>query len=107
MSFETIAGTGVEYGLISYDADGNERPEQAGMMSQALIKKAQTDSVTNVFFFCHGWRGDIPAAKDQYRKWITAFVTSQDRQKATEFFPNFRPLFIGLHWPSEPFGDEE
>jgi hypothetical protein len=36
-----------------------------------------------------------------------AFATSADRNKANDHFPNFRPLFIGLHWPSLPFGDEE
>ena len=33
--------------------------------------------------------------------------TPADRAKADTVFPNFRPLFIGLHWPSLPFGDEE
>lgn len=107
MGFETIPNTDIQYGLISFDADGKERPEQSGLMSQALINKARADSVSNVFFFSHGWKADLLEAKDQYEKWIKAFATSEDRQKASQFFPNFRPLFIGLHWPSLPFGDEE
>jgi len=107
MGFETISGTDVQYGLISFDAEGKEISEEAGLMSQRLIDKARTDKVTNVFFFCHGWKGDVPAAKEQYGLWIKAFANAKDREKANVHFPNFRPLFIGLHWPSLPFGDEE
>jgi hypothetical protein len=107
MSFETIPDTNLQYGLISYGADAKERPEQSGLMSQRLIDKAKADAVTDVFFFCHGWKGDEPAAKDQYEKWIKAFATSEDRKIAAQVFPDFRPLYIGLHWPSLPFGDEE
>jgi hypothetical protein len=107
MGFETISGTDVQYGLISFDADGKEISEQGTLMSQRLVDKARTDKVTNVFFFCHGWKGDVPAAKEQYGLWIKAFAKAGDRAKADTVFPNFRPLFIGLHWPSLPFGDEE
>jgi hypothetical protein len=41
------------------------------------------------------------------QRWIKAFATSQDRDQAPERFPDFRPMFVGLHWPSLPFGDEE
>ena len=91
MGFETIPGAEIEYGLISFDADGKERSEPTGLMSQRLIDKARTDKVTNVFFFCHGWKGDMPAAKEQYEKWIKAFATSADRAKANDHFPEFPP----------------
>src|SRR5580700_5953834 len=107
MGFESIPDTEFQYGLISFDADGKERSELGSLMSKLLIQKAAEDRVSNVFFFCHGWKGDVPAAKEQYGSWIKAFVTSEDRQKADERFPGFRPMFIGLHWPSLPFGDEE
>jgi hypothetical protein len=107
MGFETIPATDIRYGLISYDADGNERPEPGGRMSDLLIEKAKQASVTNVFFFCHGWKGDLPAAREQYERWIKAFATSDDRKKAPGRFGGFEPMFIGLHWPSLPFGDEE
>jgi len=107
MGLETIPETDIQYGLISFDADGNERSEQSGLMSQALIRKAATESITNVFFFCHGWQGDLPGAKDQYTKWLKAFMNSADRQQASQRFPEFRPLLVGLHWPSKPWGDEE
>jgi hypothetical protein len=107
MGFERIPQTDIEYGLISFDADGKERPEGKSLMSQQLIEKAKRDAVTNVFFFCHGWKGDLPAARDQYNRWIGAFARAPERQNASAVFPNFNPLFIGLHWPSQPWGDEE
>jgi hypothetical protein len=91
--------------LIAFDADGDERPEGDGLFSRVLIGKAK--SVSDVFFFCHGWKGDLPAAREQYGRWIKAFVTSEDRNRATDRYADFRPMFIGLHWPSLPFGDEE
>jgi len=107
MGFERIPQTDIDYGLISFDADGKERPEGATLMSQQLIEKAKRDAVTNVFFFCHGWKGDLPAARDQYNRWIGAFASAPERQRAATVFPGFAPLFIGLHWPSQPWGDEE
>src|ERR1700745_1091254 len=107
MGLETVPGTDIQYALISFDAEGSERSEQSGLMSQAIIKRAVDDSITNVFFFCHGWQGDLPAAKDQYGKWLRAFADSADWQRAPQRFPKFRPLLIGLHWPSKPWGAEE
>ncbi|MEO8449261.1 MAG: hypothetical protein ABI647_05690 [Gemmatimonadota bacterium] len=107
MSVEEIPGTDRKYGLIAFDADGQERPTPSGLMSQTLIDKAASEPITNVFFFCHGWKGDLPAAKDQYGRWMKALVTSSDMDRAAQVFPGFNPLFIGLHWPSLPWGDEE
>ena len=107
MSIEEIPGTDLKYGLISFDADGQERATPSGLTSQILIDKARDDTITNVFFFCHGWKGDLPAAKDQYGRWLKALVSSPDMGRASDVFPNFKPLFVGLHWPSQPWGDEE
>ena len=108
MSFETIPGTDIEYGLIHFDADGCERlDDPAGMMSKLLIDQANKRQVTDIFFFCHGWMGDIKAAKDQYNAWIKVFATSPDSALAPTVFGKFSPLYIGLHWPSLPWGDEE
>jgi hypothetical protein len=106
MGFEIIPPD-IEYGLISFDAEGRERLEGGGLMSQQLIEKAKRDRVTNVFFFCHGWKGDLPAARNQYARWIGAFANAPERQHASAVFPNFVPMYVGLHWPSQPWGEEE
>lgn len=107
MGFETIPGTSTTYGLIHFDKDGVERKEGAARFSDTLLERARTSSVTDVFMFCHGWKGDVPAAKEQYEKWMGAFMASDDRAKAATVFPGFTPLLIGIHWPSQPWGDEE
>jgi hypothetical protein len=106
MGFHTIDNE-VQYGLIAFDADGVERPEADGKFTQKLIEEVKTQPITNVFFFSHGWKGDVPAAIEQYNKWIAALIKSPDSQKAQQLFPKFRPLLIGLHWPSLPWGEEE
>jgi hypothetical protein len=107
MGYHTISGTTLRFGLIAYDTDGNERPEADGIFSQTVIHDIAAQGVTNVFFFSHGWKGDVPAAIDQYDRWIGAMVKSADLARSDSVFPNFRPSFIGLHWPSLPWGSEE
>jgi hypothetical protein len=114
MPFRTIPEADSRFGLICFDAQGEERrddPDRSladGRMSSRLLETAVTEEVTNVFVFCHGWMGDVPAAVRQYNAWIGAFAgSSLDRKRAEDVFPGFRPLFIGLHWPSLPWGDEE
>ena len=107
MGYHTIPGTNHKYGLIAYDGDGNERLEAGKKFSQELLQVASTEPITNVFFFSHGWKGDVPAAIEQYDSWIGALMSSADIARADKVFPGFRPLLIGLHWPSLPWGNEE
>jgi hypothetical protein len=107
MGYHTIQNTGLKYCLIAFDGDGIERPESAGKFSQNLLEEISSQQITNVFFFSHGWKGDIPAAVEQYDSWIGALMTSPDVQRAQQVFPAFRPLLVGLHWPSLPWGNEE
>jgi hypothetical protein len=109
MPFRLIPDTNTRYGLLSFDAHGAERRDDPdGVMSERLRELAAAGDVTNVFIFSHGWMGDVPAALRQYDLWIKAFDTlTADRERASMIFPGFRPLYIGLHWPSLPWGDEE
>jgi hypothetical protein len=55
----------------------------------------------------HGWKGDVPAAREQYNRWIHAMaVCTRDIERMRAKKPDFKPLIIGFHWPSLPFGDE-
>lgn len=107
MGYHTISGTGARYGLIAFDASGQERDEASETFSQTLIQEVAAEAVTNVFFFSHGWKGDLPAAVEQYDRWIGALVNAPGMQTAGQRIPGFRPLFIGLHWPSLPWGSEQ
>lgn len=107
MGFHTIPNTNVSYGLIAFDANGQERPEAGRNFSRTLIDGIAAQPVTDVFFFSHGWRGDLASAIDQYDRWIGALTKSPDLARASSVYPGFRPMLVGLHWPSEPWGDEE
>jgi hypothetical protein len=107
--FQKIAQTPEQYALLSYDKNGRERTDDpdgiGGLLSKAIAKRVAEEQPTHVFLFSHGWKGDIDAARDQYNRWIKAML---DRTADRARMPDaFKPLWIGLHWPSLPFGDEE
>jgi len=106
MSTHTIPGTNTGYHLIVFDADGLERTDDiaGGVFSRMVLEKVKAEAPTNIFFFSHGWKGDAPAAIDQYNRWIKAMVDlTPDAQRMGA---GFKPMWIGLHWPSLPWGEE-
>src|SRR5687768_17439423 len=77
-------------------------------MSDRITTAIRDEQVTDVFLISHGWKGDIPAARDQYDRWIKAMADCDaDRREIRQRRPDFRPLIVGFHWPSLPQGDEE
>jgi hypothetical protein len=109
MPFKTIPNTTVTYALIAFDGDGHERTDDPdginGRMSARILQEAQSNPPNHIFFFSHGWKGDVPAAIDQYNRWIKA-MTDLPADMAT-IGADVKPLWIGLHWPSLPWGDDE
>src|SRR5262245_14532363 len=108
MPIETISGTGLSYFLIAFDKDGVERKESDGtLLSRRAVQALASPGFTDVCLFAHGWKGDVPAAREQYERW-TRMMASQgnDIARLKQITPNFRALLIGLHWPSLPWGDE-
>jgi hypothetical protein len=106
MPFQTIPGTDVQYALINFDDRGRERTDDpgGGVFSRTVREHVARTSPTHIFLFSHGWKGDVPAAIDQYNRWIGALLRlSADRAALGD---DFRPVFIGLHWPSQPWGEE-
>ena len=110
MPYQTVDGH--EYALISFDDDGDERTDDpggnGGLFSDVLLDRIGAEPITDIFFFCHGWKGDVPRAIEQYDEWVTAQVAlAADVDAMAQRRPNFLPLRIGLHWPSQPWGDED
>ena len=107
MPIRRIPGTDTDYYLVIFDEDGEETKESDGrLLSDALVLAAA--SATDVFLASHGWKGDVPAAIEQYDAWFGAALKLQeDRDAARRMRPRFKPLLVGLHWPSLPWGDEE
>lgn len=107
MPLRHIDEANVDYYLVLFDADGNERQEQDGSLLSTTLKEAVRDGVTDVFFSSHGWKGDIPAAISQYNSWIGAMAAQTgDLARARALDPDFKALIIGVHWPSLPWGTE-
>lgn len=97
-----------QYHLMSFDADGIERPDAAGENSTALCAQLEREAATDVFLLCHGWMGDVPAARRQYDAWISSMDGCPDDRAAAEVRDGgFRPSVIGVHWPSKAWGDED
>jgi hypothetical protein len=109
MPLQSIPGTSEQYALLSYNKDGKERNDDPdgvdGVLSQRILSRIAAAEPSHIFFFSHGWKGDVDSARDQYDRWIKAML---DRTNDRNAVPGaFNPTWIGLHWPSLPFGDEE
>jgi len=111
MPMRTDPKSGLEYALVCYDDEGHERREADGtLLSETLLRRVRdpNEAVTDVFVMSHGWKGDVPAAVEQYDRWSAAMATCDaDRAAARARWPGFRPLLVGVHWPSLPWGDEK
>lgn len=108
MPVESVPGTNLTYYLLTFDAAGRERTEESGeRLSRGVVDLLSREPISDVFLMSHGWKGDVPAAKDQYERWIGAMARCDDDiAQMRQTRPGFRPLLIGLHWPSLPYGDE-
>ena len=108
MPIEKVDNTDLTYYLVCYDRNGKEQDDGGGKLSDRVCKSIQDDPITDVFIMSHGWRGDIPAAKDQYNRWIQAMATCEaDRKQIRELRKDSSRCSSGFHWPSQPWGDEE
>jgi DNA/RNA endonuclease G (NUC1)/V8-like Glu-specific endopeptidase len=106
---EAVVGTDLSYYLLAYDEKLEERELGNGeKVSGQILSDLENQPVTDVFVLSHGWRGDVPSARETYQGWLQSMARSSgDRERIRRQRPGFRPLLIGLHWPSEPFGDED
>jgi hypothetical protein len=106
MPVETVpTNPPTNYFLVAYGDDLTERTENEGKLTDSILERLRTDAqgdraIRHVFILSHGWRADVPAARRHYEGWIRLMVDNRPADAQGESF------IIGLHWPSEPFGDE-
>ena len=112
MPIRTVPELGLTYYLVCVDGTGAERADDPdginGRMIPRVTEVFAKEPYTDVFLMSHGWMGDVPAAIRQYDRWIAAMARCKDDiERASQVRPGFRPLLVGFHWPSLPYGDEE
>ncbi|MGH3830615.1 MAG: hypothetical protein ACRDRS_09240 [Pseudonocardiaceae bacterium] len=91
------------YTLIAFDRHGVLRDDLGAV--DRLIEALGREPVTDVFVFSHGWLNNRDQANAHYQNVIRA-VAKQYSARRTEIEdrrPGFRPLLVGLHWPSTPW----
>ena len=103
MTIETVPNSDTNYYLLAFDkhgvkrADGPDAPS-GRLLSDRVKQELSEQPVTDVCLISHGWKGDIPAAQDQYNRWIGAMIECEaDRERVLQIRSGFRPLLIGLH----------
>lgn len=95
----------LSYHFIHYDKHGIEIPEDGDTLGSDAVRAELADpgsGTTDVFFLSHGWNSDVEGAIGQYDSWVS---TSRASRPADMGRP-FRPLIIGLHWPSKAWGND-
>lgn len=105
----SIEGADVSYHFVCFDKKGKEVEQSTGLASKAILEAVSNKAkpITDVFFVSHGWKGDRPAALEQCDAWIGQMAAMQsDRAHVRTLDPTFNPLIIGLHWPSQAWGEE-
>jgi hypothetical protein len=107
MRRERTDAAGAPYHFVALDEGGRERtgPDGEPASSQAAASVAGGD-ITDVFLFSHGWLNDVKVARRSYGRWLESMSRSRPRERLAQVRSNFRPLLVGIHWPSKPWGIE-
>lgn len=93
-----ISNQGAQYPaplyLLNFDKAG--KCESPATFAE-VVDRAATGEFTDIVLISHGWNNDWPAATQLYNDFIDGFAG----QVASHSFNRpFRPLFIGVIWPS-------
>lgn len=94
-----VGGRDIEYWLVEFDKDGNERFDSGVLASQQVRDALHASTATDVFIISHGWHGDWEGAQAQYDAWVDAFLDAAPKEASRPF----RPFVVGVHWPSLAF----
>ncbi|MGA8090501.1 MAG: hypothetical protein WCA10_24715 [Terracidiphilus sp.] len=87
-------GTDVPYYIIPFDKKGRcEGPKTR----QHLIDYAK--EYTDIYLFSHGWNNDWKTATDRYESFIQGFVKMR-KDNSLAMPPGYKPLLVGVFWPS-------
>jgi pimeloyl-ACP methyl ester carboxylesterase len=92
------------FGVVQLDKGGDlKNPDEFN----ALLKQwAEKEKPTHVFLMAHGWNNNVERATRSYRLMVKEMQAQADARGLRS--PDFRPAYLGVHWPSLAFdGDEK
>jgi hypothetical protein len=88
-----ITGVAMPTWLVRFDEAGQC---MSPATADALVHHLADAHYSDVIFHSHGWNTDFSDALDQYGRFLRAFEAV-----LTSFpLPGFRPIFVGVTWPS-------
>ncbi|MGN7916615.1 alpha/beta hydrolase [Lysobacter sp. 22409] len=93
--FTTAEGTVFPYYIVPFDKNGTcEGP----LTRQHVLD--HLDGHSDIFLFSHGWNNDWEAASERYASFVNGYI-EQRRQLGLPAPAGYRPLLIGIFWPSQ------
>ena len=87
--------------LLNLDKDHSLRNESK---EKILANVAQQKEITDIYVFSHGWHRNLFSGVAAYDRIFSRFLMLVHRGRI-EPEPNFSPLFIAMHWHSDPGQD--
>ena len=103
----TPGGRDVPYFIVPFDEKGRcEGPRTRARLLEWLA--APETAPTHVFLFSHGWNNDWTVATNRYQRFMDGYMR-MSAAKQLVHPANFKPLFVGIFWPSTAlvFGEGE
>jgi hypothetical protein len=89
-----------DYYPLRFNADGYllDRGEPRAVIEALTGAAAGAPPVSDLWVLAHGWNNDAAGGEGHYRATLEAMREAQ-RRKVSD--PAYRPLFVGVHWPSK------
>lgn len=98
-------GTEVPFYIVRFDRNGVCTSPKT---LSSLLSEVEAGDFTDILLFSHGWNNDFPTAVASYEGFIAGCFELR-RELRLSASTNYRPLAIGVYWPSAAilFGNED
>src|SRR5688572_5219168 len=98
-------GLNIPYYVIPFDKGGRCTGPAT---REHFLSELRAGAYTDVFVFSHGWNNDWTTATRRYEGFINGYF-EMTRERGLEHPPGFKPLLVGIFWPSTAlvFGESE
>jgi hypothetical protein len=93
--YEKLNGSFPLY-VLQFNKHGQNTSPQT---TEQLIDEVRRGEYNRIYLFSHGWNNNFGDALSLYRDFFNLFMRLRSQYAAASNEP-YRPVFIGLHWPS-------